>query len=198
MIQINTVVLGEMSTNCYCIRGKDGRAVVIDPAARGDRIAAWLEQQGLTLDAIFLTHAHFDHIGGLKLLQEKTGAPVYLKKEDLAIVPVLSYGRMTDDSRDYGETVTAAGLEFKVLHTPGHTPGSVCLLVEKALFSGDTLFAGCCGRTDLAGGDPTEMSRSLKKLYTLEGNYTVYPGHEDPTELDTERRVNPYLREAGV
>ncbi len=193
-MQIDRFVLGELGTNCYIVEGKEKHAVVIDPAAKGDQIATFLRERKLTLDAIFLTHAHFDHMGGLKALAEATGAPVYLDTADDPILPQMAHGRMTQTHLPYGDEVTAAGLTFRVLHTPGHSPGSVCLLAEDTLFTGDTLFAGTCGRIDLPGGNWREMRRSMAYLRDLRGNYDVLPGHGDPTTLETERLTNPFLR----
>ena len=195
-MKIHTLVLGELDTNCYLVEGRDGHAVVIDPAARGEAVAQWLEENGLTLDAVFLTHAHFDHLGGLKDLCRITGAPAYLHAADRAIVDVMSHGRMTDDPLPYPATVEAAGLTFQILHTPGHSPGSVCLLTEGVLFSGDTLFAGTCGRTDLPGGSPEEMECSLRRLARLTDNCDVLPGHGSPSTLSWELKTNPCLRGA--
>lgn len=195
-MKIHTLVLGELDTNCYLVEGDDGHAVVIDPAARGEEIARRLEENGLTLDAVLLTHAHFDHLGGLKELCRLTGAPVYLHAADRAIVDVMSRGRMTEDPLPYPAAVEAAGLVFQVLHTPGHSPGSVCLLAGNVLFSGDTLFAGTCGRTDLPGGSEEEMLRSLRRLASLSENYDVLPGHGPPSTLSWEGKTNPCLRGA--
>lgn len=193
---LQTMILGELDANCYLLSGREGHAVVIDPAGQAERIAARLTEQGMALDAIFLTHAHFDHMGGLQRLHAMTGAPVYVHPAEEAIVPTMSRGRMPQEHLPYEDTMTAAGLTFRVLHTPGHSPGSVCLQTEDALFTGDTLFAGCCGRTDLPGGSWEDMARSLRQLLSMEGSYTVYPGHGDPSTLEIEKKANPYLRES--
>ena len=193
-MQIDRFVLGELSTNCYILEGEDKHAVVIDPAAKGDWICTFLRERKLTLDAIFLTHAHFDHMGGLRTLASETGADVYLHEADEAIIPQMTYGRMTDTHLRYGDTVTAAGLKFRVLHTPGHSPGSVCLMTEDKLFTGDTLFEGTCGRIDLPGGNWGDIKKSIALLRDLHGNYDVLPGHGEMTTLETERETNPFFR----
>ena len=179
-MNIQTLTLGPLATNCYLVR-QDGcsRVVIIDPAANSKKLLAALQEQGLTLEAIFLTHAHFDHIGALK-------------KDDPSHMchDLLLY---TDTYRE-GDALTAAGLRFRVLSTPGHTPGSVCLLCENALFSGDTLFAGSYGRTDFPGGSDAAMSASLKRLSTLPPETRVLPGHGLASTIADELRTNPYLR----
>lgn len=197
-MQIDRFVLGELATNCYIVEGVNRRAFVVDPAAKGEQIALFLRERGLTLDAIVLTHAHFDHMGGLRVLAQETGAAVYLHAADEQIVPQMSHGRMTETFTPYGETVTAAGLTLRVLHTPGHSPGSVCLLTENTLFTGDTLFAGTCGRTDLPGGSWDAMQRSMRLLRALPGDLDVLPGHSESSTLASEREYNPYLRGDGV
>ena len=186
--------LGPLGTNCYLL--SDGEnAVLIDPAAKADFLLAELEKARLRLCAILLTHAHFDHIGALRLLREATGASVFLHPADLSIAEEMSHGLLTK-TLPYPEELSFGKLRIRVLHTPGHSPGSVCLLCGSTLFSGDTLFAGSCGRTDFAGGDYPAILASLRKLAELPGNPVVCPGHGEATDLDTERRTNPYLREA--
>ena len=193
-MMLQTYPLGPLGTNCYLL--SDGEnAVLIDPAAKADFLLAELEKARLRLCAILLTHAHFDHIGALRLLREATGASVFLHPADLSIAEEMSHGLLTK-TLPYPEELSFGKLRIRVLHTPGHSPGSVCLLCGSTLFSGDTLFAGSCGRTDFAGGDYTTILASLRKLAELPGNPVVCPGHGEATDLDTERRTNPYLREA--
>ena len=194
-MKLTTFPLGALDTNCYILEGENRHAVLIDPAAKGDRLADWLEEQGLTLDAIFLTHVHFDHIGGLKVLTERTGAPAYLHPADLAIRDQMAHGKLTE-TLPYPDTLTAAGIPFTVFRTPGHSPGSVCIRAGEFFFTGDTLFAGCCGRTDLPGGSAHEMLASLRLLASLPGDPAVLPGHGEHSTLAHEQQFNPYLLEA--
>ena len=193
-MNIQTLTLGPLATNCYLVR-QDGcsRVVIIDPAANSKKLLADLQEQGLTLEAIFLTHAHFDHIGALKNLHAATQAPVFVGEADKDDPSHMCHDLLlyTDTYRE-GDELTAAGLRFRVLSTPGHTPGSVCLLCENTLFTGDTLFAGSCGRTDL-GGNAQDMRRSLARLAAIRENYTVCPGHGAGSTLEAERAGNPYL-----
>ena len=191
-----TFVLGPLQTNCYLLSGDGRHAVIIDPAENGEQIAQYLEKKGLLLDAIFLTHAHYDHLGGLTLLQQRTGSPVYLHQEDLAIAPAMAYGRLQVPTLAYPDTMEAAGLSFTIYHTSGHSPGSVCIRVGDLLFTGDTLFSGSCGRIDFPGGSWEEMACSLRFLASLEGDPAIYPGHGDNSRISIECKYNPYLKEA--
>lgn len=191
---IHVLTLGAYQTNTYIVQN-DGRCAVIDPGYEPETILSFLEAHGLTAEAVLLTHGHFDHVGGVKTIAAETGCRVWLHPAELNMPPRLTAGPLyyTDALAD-GDTVSAAGLTFRVLHTPGHTPGSVCLFVEDTLFSGDTLFAGSCGRTDLPGGSRRAIKESLRRLAALETNYTVLPGHGESTELDWEKRYNPYMK----
>lgn len=188
--------LGQLGTNCYLLSGDNAHAIIVDPAEDGAYLKKCLDEKGLTLDAICLTHVHYDHIGGLTVLSTLTGAPVYLHPDDLSIAETMSCGLLNVATHPYPETLHAGGLAVSVFHTPGHSPGSVCLMAEDKLLSGDTLFACSCGRTDFVGGDWEKMKQSLRFLSGLPGNPHVYPGHGESTTLAAERNYNPYLKEA--
>ena len=198
---IKTLPVGQLETNCYVVSNEDTLAcVVIDPGDESNVILNYLEDNHLHCEAIFLTHGHYDHVGAVEAIMEETGAPVYLCPRDDA--------RMTGDRHysyflpeggryyDEGDVLSIAGLNFKILATPGHTAGGVCIQCENALFTGDTLFRGSCGRTDLPGGDMDEELKSLARLCSLPGDYEVYPGHMDSSTLERERNFNYYCREA--
>ncbi len=190
--------LGPLETNCYVVADEaTGRCAIVDPGDDGAAVAQWLEQQQLTPAYLFLTHGHYDHVGGIADLRaEYPDLPVYIHTADTALPPQLSRGLSWTHTYDEGDTISMDGITFRVLHTPGHTPGSVCLVAGTLLLSGDTLFAGSCGRTDFPGGSWKEMLASLKRLAQLEGDYTVLPGHGGATTLQTERDTNPYMKEA--
>lgn len=192
-MMITTLPLGMLQTNCY-ILAQEERCLVIDPGDEAEKVLAFLEQNELTLEAILLTHGHFDHVGAVKELAADTDCRVFLCEADLALPGAMTAGPLyhTDFYSD-GDSLTLAGMAFEVLHTPGHTPGSVCLRFGEHLFSGDTLFAGSCGRTDFPGSSPSDMYHSLKRLSQLEDNLKVYPGHGETTTIGEEKRYNPYL-----
>lgn len=195
MLHIHVLPLGDYQTNCYILHNDDSSdCVVLDPGYEPEIILSYLAEKKLNLTAIALTHCHFDHVGAVKELAAQTDCRVYLNQKDLALPPMLTNGPLyyTDTYKD-GDTVPLAGIPFRVLETPGHTPGSVCLMTGAHLFSGDTLFAGSCGRTDLPGGDSRAMRDSLRKLAALEGDYDIYPGHGSATTLAREKQTNPYL-----
>ena len=197
-MKLETMVLGPLATNCYILWDEQTKeAAVIDPGASGQKIADLLAENGLTLRMILLTHAHYDHIGGLKALHELTGAPVWVSTADSTDPAGMSHGRLIfTNTYDDGDELTLGSLKIHVIATPGHTPGGVCLLAGDWLFSGDTLFAGSCGRTDFQGGDSAAMLASLKRLGQLPGDLRVLPGHMEQTSLEAERQWNPWMREA--
>ena len=196
---IKTIPVGQLMTNCYVVTDeKTLDCAIIDPGDESGTILDYVEENKLHVKAIFLTHGHFDHQMGLPEVREETGAPVYVNGKD-AFLPgerASSFKFGADEKVNFykeGDTVKVGNLEFHVLETPGHSPGSVVLLCENAMFSGDTLFRDSCGRTDLEGGDMNVILGSLRRLASLEGNYEVYPGHMDVTDLDRERRFNYYM-----
>ena len=198
---IKTLPVGQLETNCYVVTNeKTLESVVIDPGDEANTILDYLESNHLRCAAIFLTHGHYDHVGAAAAVREETGAPLYMNPRDDAVRAVDAHMiyRMQPGDRAYddGDTVEAAGLLFSVMATPGHTPGGVTLRCEDALFTGDTLFKGSCGRTDLPGGDMDQELDSLRRICELPGDYEVYPGHMDPTTLERERAFNYYCRAA--
>ena len=196
MMKLHTLALGAYETNCY-ILWADGckECIVIDPGYEPERVLDAVKNLGMELRAILLTHGHFDHVGAVREIFSQTDCDIYLCPADCAMPEQMTAGPLcyTNSYQD-GDILNLAGLTLRVLHTPGHTPGSVCLLCDDSLFAGDTLFAGSCGRTDLPGGSWTELQASLSRLKSLEAEYTVYPGHGEATTLSNEKRYNPYMR----
>ena len=192
-MNIQKLTLGLYQTNTY-ILSNDTEAAVIDPGYEPDIILDALE--GRELKAILLTHGHFDHVGAVKELVAETGCKVYIHAADLSLPPMITAGQLYY-THTYAEGDTVCPIEgaaLHVLHTPGHTPGSVCLLLGDQMFSGDTLFEGSCGRMDLPGGDQLQMHQSLNRLVSLQADYHVHPGHGGSTTLAAEKRYNPYMR----
>lgn len=196
---IKQLIVGPIGTNCYILGDEAAkRCAVVDPGGNGREILDEVEKLGFSLDCVLLTHGHFDHTGGVADLRKAhPDLPVYLHPADKALLgnelmPALSG---TTDYRDGGH-VRVGSLDVAVLGAPGHTPGGVALRVGDALFTGDTLFRGSLGRTDLPGGSYEDIMRSLKRLGGLPGDYRVLPGHEGLSTLDAERRSNYYLMEA--
>lgn len=193
-MDIYTLPLGELETNCYLVSGRPGACVIIDPGYQGEVVLAALERKGLTPEAVLLTHGHFDHVGAVLKIRERFPCPVYLSPLDLKLPPFLTLPVGATEDMEEGDVLDLAGVRFQVLSTPGHTEGSVCFLTDGALFAGDTLFEGSCGRVDLPGGSIPKMLVSLKRLRELPFDGAVYPGHGEKTTLEAERRYNPYLR----
>lgn len=196
MLSLHTLPLGAYQTNCYILHQEaSSSCVVIDPGYTPEVILDFLSGKGLTLEAILLTHGHFDHVGAVRDLAAETGCRVWLNPDDLSMPPKLTAGPLYyTDTYSEGDTISPAGISFQVLSTPGHTPGSVCLIAEDFLFSGDTLFAGSCGRTDLPGGSTRAIRESLRRLAAIPQDYSVHPGHGESTTLAWEKQYNPYMR----
>jgi hydroxyacylglutathione hydrolase len=210
MIDVRMFTVGPLAENCYIVRARGAAsALVIDPGEEAERLLGAVRALGVQVEAILVTHTHFDHIGAVAPLAQKTGAPVYcpeLEREVLAkimdYVPWPGFGPFEGYEADHtvsgGETLSLAGLEIEVLLTPGHSPGHVsyALPSEAALFSGDVLFQGSVGRVDLPGGDwPTLLSSIERLMRALPPETTVYPGHMGITTLGRERATNPFLQE---
>ena len=201
-MKIQTLQVCPIGTNCYILSDPDtGKCAVIDPGGDASRVAAAVKEGGRAPCAILLTHGHYDHTGAVAALREQwPDIPVYLSRLDQAgdnpylreLFPPVA------GAADYGEgdTVAVGTLTVEVLSTPGHSEGSVTLRCGDALFCGDTLFAGSCGRTDFPGGSMKKMLSSLRRLGRLTGDLAVYPGHMEPSTLERERMVNPYLQQA--
>jgi len=209
-MQIRTVVVGEFQVNCFIVWGKEKDAIVIDPGKEADRIQAVIEDEGLTVGAYVLTHGHIDHIAGLADLYDALPAPIALHGTDAKwafeaaneFPPFYPPARKPADvSRllEDGQEWTDAGLAYRVIRTPGHTPGSVCLLFDEdhTLFSGDTLFMGSVGRTDFPGGDPRALQQSLATLARLPDETVVYTGHGPATSIEVEKRTNYFMQGIG-
>lgn len=198
-MKVLSMQIGLMGNNCYFLCDEASkRCAVIDPSASGKRIADFAARQGYTIDKIFLTHGHFDHVGATGTLHELFPAvPIYIHAADTDNETNMSHNKLVyTNTYSDGDRLSVGALTVQVISTPGHTPGSVTLMAEDALFTGDTLFAGSCGRTDFAGGSPDDMAASLRRLGELAGGFTVYPGHAEHSTLSRERETNPYLREA--
>ena len=201
--------VGPLQCNCSILGDEASReAIVVDPGAEIDRITAVLERHRLIVKQILITHAHIDHIAGAAKLKALTGAPVLYNQNDLPLVKMMDLqaawlGMPTpevhppDDTLDEGRLIAITGLTGQILHTPGHTQGSVCLHIpdQKLLLAGDTLFARSVGRTDLPGGDGPTLIRSIhSKLLTLPEDTSVVPGHGPNTTIVEEKENNPFLQ----
>ena len=198
--------VGPLQENCYLVRreGSD-RALLIDPGDEAQKLQGAMEQLGVEPEAILLTHTHFDHIGAVAPLARATGAAVYCPREELPVLadPSAFFGAMfgpvegweAEHAIDGGQRLQLAGFDVDVVATPGHSPDHVTFVIDGALFSGDVLFQGSIGRTDLPGCDHATLMRSIQTLLdTLPDDTGVLPGHNDPTTLGQERRSNPFLQ----
>ena len=202
-MRVLSLVVGPIMTNCYILCDEAAKVcAVIDPGDEAGRIEEEIASSGCTPTMILLTHGHFDHCTGVAgLLKKWPELPVYIHEADVVdtVGDQLKFCRLGEKNQRYyheGDKLTVGNLTLDVMETPGHSQGSVSLLVEgqHVIFSGDTLFRGNCGRCDFPGGDYRAMVRSLGRLGKLEGQYTVYPGHEEATDMDYERKANPYMR----
>jgi hydroxyacylglutathione hydrolase len=204
MIVTKTTV-GAFQENAYLVADEaTGRAVFIDPGAEGERLAEVVRRSGATLDAIWLTHAHVDHVGGIAALRRLYDVPILMHPLDApvyAAAPAIAamYGipfdspPRVDSALADGQTVTVGQLGFEVLHTPGHAPGHVIFVGQELVFGGDLLFLDSIGRTDLPLSDPAAMAQSLARAAGLSEHLVVHPGHGPSTSIGRELRHNPFL-----
>jgi hydroxyacylglutathione hydrolase len=209
-MDVRMFTVGPVQENCFLFR-RDGsdRALIVDPGEEAAKLLAAIEQLGVKVEAVLVTHCHFDHIGAVAPVAEATGAPVYVSEIEkpvladiMSYVPFAGFGPYESYEADHtlsgGETLALAGFEIEVLFTPGHSPGHVTYSIadERAIFSGDVLFQGSVGRTDLPGGDWGTLLSSIGTLVErLPADTTVYPGHMGITSLGVERQTNPFLAE---
>ena len=201
---IRSMALGAYRTNCYLVADKDTlQAAVIDPGFSGDRILKAIHDANLKVEYILLTHGHFDHTGAVAEVYAATGAPIYIHQAEVDNARLMGqplFPGLPEDVQPHwlheGDVLKLGSLEIQVMVTPGHSLGSCVFRVGEALFTGDTLFCDSCGRTDFPGGSFSQMMQSLKRLHDLPGDYDVYPGHEESSTLERERRGNAYMRHA--
>jgi glyoxylase-like metal-dependent hydrolase (beta-lactamase superfamily II) len=199
--------VGPLACNCYVVGDPaTSEAIVIDPGGDASEIIAAIEERNLTITAIVATHAHFDHLIAADVVREHTAAPMYLHDSDRPLLDWFQTSGLMflgmelppppeiDSSPKEGDRLVAGSAELVVVHTPGHSPGSISLVSDSALFSGDTLFADSIGRSDLPGGDGDQLIASIhNKLFESPDDLPVYPGHGPATTIGKERRFNPFV-----
>ncbi len=205
MAEYKKIVVGELEVNCYLVYSKESKkCFILDPGDESERIIKIIRDIQLIPEAVILTHAHMDHCGGVSLILSEFDIPLMMHEKEL---PVLrsdinkefsaALGLSIPDAPDRyiteGDEIGAGDLKIRVIHTPGHTPGSICLMTGNHLFTGDTLFAGSIGRTDLPGGDFSVIQNSLEILKRFPPETFILPGHGDTTTLKQELEYNPFL-----
>lgn len=207
-MKIKKFEVGPLFVNCYVLYDEDTReAILIDPGDEPDLILDFIKEEGLTVKYILCTHGHFDHIGAVKEIKDDTGAKVLLHEKDIEIyrnspqVAEQFFGieiepqPEPDELIEDGQTIKIGNSQLKFIHTPGHSPGSMSIYTDGYIFTGDTLFAGSVGRTDLIGGSIEELLNSLKKLASLPEETVVMPGHGPKTKIGIEIKTNPFYHE---
>ncbi len=204
-MKIECLPVGELQTNCYLIYDGDRRGIVLDPGGEPQTILSRIAERQMDVEAVVLTHAHYDHILATPELCRALRVPLWCGRRDVPALedehrslaaffaPGMTLRMRAERSLCEGDVLVIGNERLNVWETPGHTPGSICLVGDAVIFAGDTLFAGSIGRTDFPYGDPTAMMASLRRLSALDGDRRVYPGHGGETTLAFERVGNPYL-----
>lgn len=204
-MEIIKLTLGMLAVNCYILKYSEDKVAIIDPGDEGETIVRELEKQGLTPTQILLTHGHFDHTGAAAFLKEKYNIPLYIGEKDSAMLtdreksgaylapfvkfnPVKADGFLKED-----DEIALGEFSLKVIETPGHSEGSICFMGEDFIITGDTVFQGSVGRTDLFSGSGKNLAESVKRLAALEKDYRLYCGHGDDTTLEAEKSSNPFF-----
>lgn len=204
---VKKLTVGPLEENCYIIGdSKTKQAIVVDPGDEPDRIIDLIKENGFEVKSIICTHAHFDHLGAIGDIKKATGAKILINNEDIELYEKVKdqavfWGYELDDMPEpdgflnEGDKVKVGNLAFKVLHTPGHSPGGICLYGEGIVVTGDTLFQGSVGRTDFQGGDITKLKESFRRLLDLPEDTTVLSGHGSETTIGREKRENLFAEE---
>lgn len=204
-MEVIKLTVGALSENCYILKYSEKEAAIIDPGDWGERISAVLEKYGVTPTKILLTHGHFDHIGAAAFLKDKYNIPLFISEKDkdmlsdkeksgaeiapfVKFYPVKADGYLKD-----GDIIALGDVNITVMDTPGHSAGSLCYIGEDFIFTGDTVFKDSVGRSDLYSGSYGELCKSIKKISALTGNYKLYCGHGDDTDLETEKSFNSFF-----
>ena len=202
---LKAFTVGPMEANCYILYNPDKReGLIIDPGAEGSRLIKFIKQEKISINYIINTHGHPDHIGANRKIKEYTNAPILIHQYDAPmltksesvlplIFPLESSSPPADTFIKDGDLIECAGMKLKVLHTPGHTPGGISLLIDDSIFTGDTLFSGSIGRSDLPGGSQEVLLNSIKKILSLDENLIIYPGHGPSTTVSEELHSNPFI-----
>ena len=203
---LETIPTGPLEVNCYLIGCENSKHIfVVDPGDDADRIITLIENRGLIPQAVIATHGHLDHLGDVKTIQERLSTPFWIHVDDAPFVSALpaqaaAFGLhlsgipTIDRHLEHDHILTLGDLEWRIIHTPGHSPGSICLQSGLSILSGDTLFAGSVGRCDLPGGDWNRLQESIRsRLLTCDESTMVYPGHGPPTTIRAEKSDNPFL-----
>jgi hydroxyacylglutathione hydrolase len=205
MVTVQTLTVGAFRENCYLIvDSRSGKAVIVDPGGEGERLVEAVDKSGATLEAVWITHAHVDHVGAIAAIKQRWDVPVYLHPLDRRLYEAAGrqaqvYGVQFEEppppDREFsdGQHVKVGDVELSVMHAPGHSPGHVVIHGDGIALVGDCLFAGSIGRTDLPFSDPPQLAASLEKISALPPETVVYPGHGMDTTIAEERKSNPFL-----